>query len=233
MNKILFWSGIVAISLIALVPNPAKAVLSDEIRGTIFEDGNNNHQKDPSEVGLMNWQVYLDLDYNGSLEPTDISQSANSSGNFSFSNLNPYTTYTVRQVQQSGWMQTTPSYTEDFKYTAQPGGDNLLFGNISFNGGGNGSGSGSGSGSGPSGGGPTGGSGGGGNGIGGTPSETPPGSVLGETTSAPSVKQMQPQVLGESVGLPTTGSPLAPTIAIELFVLIFSALLITRKSTAH
>jgi RHS repeat-associated protein len=62
----------------------------------------------PVEPGLPNWTIYLDLNHNGKLDPGEPSTSTDASGHYAFTNLLPGT-YTVAEVGQPGWRQTSPT----------------------------------------------------------------------------------------------------------------------------
>jgi hypothetical protein len=59
------------------------------------------------EPGLPQWTVYLDSNGNGKLDPGEPSTVTDVSGNYAFYNLAPGS-YTVAEVQQTGWTQTGP-----------------------------------------------------------------------------------------------------------------------------
>jgi hypothetical protein len=76
------------------------------ISGEKFNDLNGNHTKDAGEPGLANWFIYLDSNDDGIYEPGEPFVLTNAEGDYQFNNLGPGTYY-VREVQQSGWLQTT------------------------------------------------------------------------------------------------------------------------------
>ncbi|MEG4029408.1 MULTISPECIES: DUF4347 domain-containing protein [unclassified Microcoleus] len=82
---------------------------SSTISGQKFNDLNNNGLKDAGELGLGNWQIFLDsINPDGIFqqgEPTTITDAA---GNYTLRDI-PAGTYQVREVQQNGWTQTTPN----------------------------------------------------------------------------------------------------------------------------
>ncbi|MEG4277304.1 DUF4347 domain-containing protein [Microcoleus sp. MON1_C1] len=82
---------------------------SSTISGQKFNDLNNNGVKDAGELGLANWQIFLDsINPDGLFqqgEPTTITDAA---GNYTLRDI-PAGTYQVREVQQNGWTQTTPN----------------------------------------------------------------------------------------------------------------------------
>jgi RHS repeat-associated protein len=78
-----------------------------EIRGKLFEDRNENGQKDAGEPVLTGWMVYLDLDNDRQRDPAEPSTTSDASGNYVFGGLLPGT-YTVAQEPTPGWIQTHP-----------------------------------------------------------------------------------------------------------------------------
>ena len=97
------------------------------ISGLKFNDTNANGRLDPNEFGLPNFTIYLDINNNGSLdfnEPTNIT---NSFGGYLFNNI-PANTYTIREIQQPGFNQTTPTPIVDV--TAGSNLTNINIGNI-------------------------------------------------------------------------------------------------------
>jgi RHS repeat-associated protein len=62
----------------------------------------------PREPGLGQWQIYLDLNHDGHLDPGDPYTFTDNNGNYSFTGL-AAGTCTVREVAQTGWTQTAPS----------------------------------------------------------------------------------------------------------------------------
>jgi len=76
------------------------------ISGQKFNDTDGDAVKDLGEAGLAGWTIFLDANKNGSLDAGEKSTTTDANGNYSFSNLAPGT-YTVREAQQTGWIQTT------------------------------------------------------------------------------------------------------------------------------
>src|SRR5438046_1059342 len=104
--------------LFALILMPIKfsaAEVNLSIGGKAFDNTNSNSMIDPGEGNLVNWRIYIDNNQNGSWEQDEPAALTDSLGNFSFSGLLPGT-YHIRQVQQSGWIQTQPPFTQDFEY---------------------------------------------------------------------------------------------------------------------
>ncbi|WP_293129017.1 SdrD B-like domain-containing protein [Microcoleus sp. bin38.metabat.b11b12b14.051] len=96
-------------------PTPAPAptpvttptpVQQSSISGIKFNDDNGNGTQDAGETGVSGVLVFLDANGNNSLDSGEITVTTDSSGNYSFTNLNAGT-YNVREVQRTGWTQTT------------------------------------------------------------------------------------------------------------------------------
>lgn len=78
-----------------------------EIRGTIWNDLDGDRTKADNEPRLAGWTVYLDTNNNSQLDSGETSTTTDENGDYSFTNLRPGT-YTVAQVVQNGWQQTSP-----------------------------------------------------------------------------------------------------------------------------
>jgi GH25 family lysozyme M1 (1,4-beta-N-acetylmuramidase) len=78
------------------------------ISGYVYHDSNKNGLRDPLESPLARWQVYVDADNDGVLDPNEISVRSNNAGKYTFTTLTTGT-YTIRIVQQPGWRRTTQS----------------------------------------------------------------------------------------------------------------------------
>ena len=77
------------------------------ISGTKFEDVNEDGVFDDDEVGLEGFTIYLDVNENGVLDDDEPSAVTGADGSYIFEDLLPGT-YNVREVQQDGFMPTTP-----------------------------------------------------------------------------------------------------------------------------
>ena len=93
------------------VPTPTPVttptpVQQSSISGLKFNDGNGNGTQDAGETGLSGLLVFLDANGNNSLDSGEITVTTDNSGNYSFNNLNAGT-YNVREVQRTGFTQTT------------------------------------------------------------------------------------------------------------------------------
>jgi beta propeller repeat protein len=80
---------------------------SAEIHGLKWNDSNCNGSFDTGETRLSGWTIYLDTNTNGQLDAGETSTITTTDGTYSFTNLEPGT-YTVAEVQQTGWEQTSP-----------------------------------------------------------------------------------------------------------------------------
>lgn len=76
------------------------------ISGQKFNDVDGDGAKDPGELGLAGWTIFIDADNSGTLNGVEVSTVTDGAGNYSFPGLNPGS-YRIREVQQLGWTQTT------------------------------------------------------------------------------------------------------------------------------
>ena len=77
------------------------------ISGQVFNDLDSDGLRDSGESGQSGWTIYLDADGNGQLGTSETSTTTAADGSYSFGELAPGT-YTVAEVQQLGWQQTSP-----------------------------------------------------------------------------------------------------------------------------
>lgn len=77
------------------------------LSGTKFEDFDGDGVRDAGETGLAGWTIYLDADDDSVLDAGEVSTITLEDGSYSFADLDPGA-YTVREVAQAGWLQTTP-----------------------------------------------------------------------------------------------------------------------------
>jgi Ca2+-binding RTX toxin-like protein len=82
-----------------------------QVIGQKFNDANNNGTLDAGETGLGNWQIYLDLNGNSVLDFAEPNAVTNTTGNYTITGAPVGGPYTVREVQQPGWIQTTAAGT--------------------------------------------------------------------------------------------------------------------------
>ncbi|NCS07159.1 MAG: hypothetical protein GPJ07_11415 [Microcystis aeruginosa G13-07] len=78
------------------------------IKGSKWNDVNANGIWDKGEEALAGWTIYIDSVTNGKLDPWEISTVTNADGQYTFSNLGPGE-YAIREVNQTGWIQTSPT----------------------------------------------------------------------------------------------------------------------------
>ena len=76
------------------------------IEGDKWNDLNGNGVRDAGEPTLPGWRIYLDANGNGQLDPGEQYQDTDVNGHYAF--VVAPGTYTVREVLQSGWIQTFP-----------------------------------------------------------------------------------------------------------------------------
>ncbi|MCC3483306.1 SdrD B-like domain-containing protein [Microcoleus sp. PH2017_14_LAR_D_A] len=98
------------------------------ISGFKFNDLNANGVNEPTEPRVANWPIYLDTNNNNVRDPNEPSTLTNPQGNFSFINL-PQGIYSVREVPQPGFRQTTPNPTP-IAVGNGTNATNLSFGNV-------------------------------------------------------------------------------------------------------
>ena len=77
------------------------------IVGTVYRDANGNGIQNTGETGLAGWRVYADANHDGLFDNNEVSTITNSYGAFYL--LIAPGTYTVRVVQQTGYVATVPS----------------------------------------------------------------------------------------------------------------------------
>ena len=89
-------------------PPPPPPPLAGEISGVCFDDRDGDGAKDANEPGLADWNVYVDTDKDGKWDEGEPSTWTTAAGTFTFAAM-AFGTYTVREVNQEGWQQTSPS----------------------------------------------------------------------------------------------------------------------------
>ncbi len=77
------------------------------ISGIKWNDTDSDGVRDVGEAGLSGWTIYLDQNQNGKLDTDEKSTTTDANGKYTFSELTPGS-YTVAEVQKTGWQQTFP-----------------------------------------------------------------------------------------------------------------------------
>ncbi|TRU67359.1 MAG: hemolysin [Microcystis viridis Mv_BB_P_19951000_S69] len=78
------------------------------IEGSKWNDVNANGIWEAGEKALAGWTIYIDSVANGTLDPWELSTVTDANGKYSFTNLGPGE-YAIREVNQTGWLQTSPT----------------------------------------------------------------------------------------------------------------------------
>jgi uncharacterized delta-60 repeat protein len=78
------------------------------ISGSIFNDGNNNAERDSGEAGVAGITVYNDANNNSKLDAGELTTVTDPNGVYVLGNL-ASGSYKIREILQSGWGQTTPA----------------------------------------------------------------------------------------------------------------------------
>ena len=123
------------------------AIIAGEISGMKFNDKNGDGTRDADgvdnvantaddEVGLSGWTIFLDTDNDGTLDAGEVSTTTAANGTYTFS-VTPDAIksdldndpYIVREVNQSGWVQTSTNPAPITITAADPTEFNVNFGN--------------------------------------------------------------------------------------------------------
>lgn len=78
------------------------------IAGIVYNDLDASGRLKHGDAGLSGWQVFVDVNNDGRLDPTDPVAVTDAAGNWTVGGL-AAGTYTIREVPQAGWRQTSPS----------------------------------------------------------------------------------------------------------------------------
>jgi O-glycosyl hydrolase/ankyrin repeat protein/protocatechuate 3,4-dioxygenase beta subunit len=78
------------------------------ISGTVFNDLDGDGSRDAGENGISGITIYNDADNDYIMDSGEIRTTTDGNGNYSFTGLNSGS-YKIRQILQSGWVQTTPA----------------------------------------------------------------------------------------------------------------------------
>jgi ELWxxDGT repeat protein len=104
------------------------------IYGNKWNDPNRNGDRDNGELGLEGWTMFLDANHNGKLDPKENRTLTDANGDYSFTDLKPFRTYTVAEQLQQGWKQTAPLDLEEAFLAAdiQPGETDSLLSDLTI-----------------------------------------------------------------------------------------------------
>jgi hypothetical protein len=102
------------------------------IKGSKWNDANGNGTWDAGEQALAGWTIYIDSVTNGKLDPWELSTVTDANGQYSFTNLGAGE-YPIREVNQTGWVQTSPTTPYAVNLTAGKNLTNINFGNRQVN----------------------------------------------------------------------------------------------------
>ncbi len=78
------------------------------LSGTLWNDFNGDGVRAVTDVALSGWTVFLDANHNGTVDPTELAQTTDINGQYSFVGL-PEGSVTVAEVVQDGW-EVAPSF---------------------------------------------------------------------------------------------------------------------------
>jgi protocatechuate 3,4-dioxygenase beta subunit len=95
------------------------------ISGNVWNDLDGDRVKDSNEAGVANVTVYNDANNNSKLDSGEKTTTTDGSGLYTFSGLTSGS-YKIRQILQSGWVQTTP--TNNYGWTITLGSNQQLSG---------------------------------------------------------------------------------------------------------
>ncbi len=93
---------------VELVRDLGSDVRGGQIYGTKFDDRDGDGTHDADEPGLAGWTIFLDDNHNSVLDAGERSTVTDASGNYAFVGLEIDKAYTIAEVPQDLWRQTTP-----------------------------------------------------------------------------------------------------------------------------
>jgi Ca2+-binding RTX toxin-like protein len=108
--------------------NGEKPIKLGSIKGSKWSDANGNGVWDTNEKALAGWTIYIDTINNETLDAGEVSVVTDANGQYAFTNLGAGE-YNIREVNQTGWVQTSP--TTPYAVNLNPGQNltNINFGN--------------------------------------------------------------------------------------------------------
>ncbi|MGD1716728.1 Calx-beta domain-containing protein, partial [Dapis sp. BLCC M172] len=107
--------------------NPPPNPLTGSISGIKFQDDNNNSIQDLGEIGLAGFTIYIDINNNNNLDNGEPNTITNPDGSYIIEDIETGT-YTIREIQQPGFTQTTTD--PNINVTANENTPNVNFGNF-------------------------------------------------------------------------------------------------------
>jgi hypothetical protein len=110
-----FMAGLNSAGVLSVARFQADAAATASIGGAVYDDTNGSGSRDSGEIGLANWQVYIDANNDGFYTPGETVATTDSSGNYKISGLLPGT-YRIREVRLSDWNRTQPAGTYPLGY---------------------------------------------------------------------------------------------------------------------
>jgi hypothetical protein len=99
------------------------------IQGSKWNDVNGNGIWETGEQALAGWTIYIDSVTNGQLDTWELSTVTDANGKYSFTNLGPGN-YPIREVNQTGWVQTSPTTPYAVNLAAGQNLTDINFGNV-------------------------------------------------------------------------------------------------------
>src|SRR5262249_30012497 len=76
-----------------------------DISGTVFDDLDRDGTQGPTEPGVQRWDVFLDLDHNGRIDPGEPLTTTDQDGRYTFRDVAPGS-YRVTEASNADWIRT-------------------------------------------------------------------------------------------------------------------------------
>lgn len=89
--------------------NSIRLLPSGEISGMVYQDQNGNGVRDAGELGLPNATVFMDVNQNGTLDPTEPFATSGFDGRYTINNFRGPGTFEIIQLPLPGFQPTNPS----------------------------------------------------------------------------------------------------------------------------
>ena len=104
----------------------------NEFSGRVFADLDADGQFDAGEFGQSGWTVYVDLNNNRVLDPNEPSTTSAVDGTYELGAQLVPGTYFIREVVQTGWVQSFPGSQNNFAHTVVVSSRTETFENLNF-----------------------------------------------------------------------------------------------------